>query len=79
MHQDLDVYFDENMTMKTNTLLNFDTLKKVVLSILKLVQGFYGEIFSKNRIRKKISYGFSNEIDNIFKAISFLISKKKTN
>lgn len=81
MHRDLDMYFDEdeNMTMKSNALLNFNTLKKVVLSILKLVQGFYGESFSKNRIRKRISYGFSKEIDKIFKAISFLISKKKTN
>lgn len=81
MHRDLDMYFDEdeNMTMKSNALLNFNTLKKVVLSILKLVQGFYGNSFSKNRIRKRISYGFSNEIDNIFKAISFLISKKKAN
>lgn len=65
--------------MKSNALLNFNTLKKVVLSILKLAQGFYGDSFSKNRIRKRISYGFSKEIDNIFKAISFLISKNKTN
>ncbi len=75
------MYFDEdeNMIMKSNALLNFNTLKKVVLSTLELVQEFYGDSFSKNRIRKRISYGFSNETDNIFKAISFLISKKKTN
>ena len=37
------MYFDENnnTTVKLNTLLNFNTLKKVALSILKLVQGFY--------------------------------------
>lgn len=75
------MYFDEdeNMIMKSNALLNFNTLKKVVLSTLELVQEFYGDSFSKNRIRKRISYGFSNEADNIFKAISLLISKKKTN
>ena len=61
MHRDLDMYFDEdnNLTMKSNALLNFNTLKKVVLSILKLVQGFYGNHFSKNSIRPRISYGFS--------------------
>ncbi len=79
MHRDLDMYFDEddNMTMKSNALLNFNTLKKVVLSILKLVQGFYGEHFSKNRIRKRISYCFNKEIDNIFKSLSFLVNNKK--
>ena len=52
MHRDLDMFFDEddNMTIRSNALLNFNTLKKVVLSILKLVQGFYGEHFSKNSI-----------------------------
>ena len=79
MHRDLDMYFDEddNTTMKSNALLNFNTLKKVVLSILKLVQGFYGEHFSKNSIRQRISYGFNKEIDNIFKSISFLITNKR--
>ncbi len=78
MHRDLDMFFDEddNMTIKSNALLNFNILKKVVLSILKLVQGFYGEHFSKNRIRKRLSYGFNKEIDSIFKSISFLITKK---
>lgn len=78
MHRDLDMYFDEdnNLTMKSNALLNFNTLKKVVLSILKLVQRFYGNHFSKNSIRQRISYGFSKEIDSIFKSISYLITKK---
>lgn len=78
MHRDLDMYFDEdnNLTMKSNALLNFNTLKKVVLSTLKLVQGFYGNHFSKNSIRQRISYGFSKEIDSIFKCISYLITKK---
>lgn len=78
MHRDLDMYFDEdeNTTMKSNALLNFNTLKKVVLSILKLVQGFYGKHFSKNSIRQRISYGFNKEIDSIFKSISYLINKK---
>ena len=79
MHRDLDMYFDEdnNTTVKSNALLNFNTLKKVVLSILKLVQGFYGEHFSKNSIRQRISYGFAKEIDSIFKSISFLITNKR--
>ncbi len=79
MHRDLDMYFDEddNMTMKSNALLNFNTLKKVVLSILKLVQGFYGPHYSKNKIRQRISYGFDKEISSIFKSISYLITKKK--
>ena len=79
MHRDLDMYFDEgnNTTIKSNALLNFNTLKKVVLSILKLVQGFYGEHFSKNSIRQRISYGFAKEIDSIFKSISFLITNKR--
>ena len=47
-----------------------------VLSILKLVQGFYGEHFSKNSIRQRISYGFGKEIESIFKSISYLITKK---
>ena len=81
MHRDLDMYFDEdnNTTMKSNALLNFNTLKKVVLSILKLVQGFYGDHFSKNSIRQRISYGFSKEVDNIFKSISYLLTHKKDN
>lgn len=79
MHRDLDMYFgeDDNMTMNSVALLNFNTLKKVVLSILKLVQGFYGNHFSKNRIRKRISYCFSKEIDNIFKSLSFLVNNRK--
>ncbi len=79
MHRDLDMYFDEddNMTIKSNALLNFNTLKKVVLSILKLVQGFYGEHYSKNKIRQRISYGFNKEINSIFKSISYLITNKK--
>ena len=78
MHRDLDMFFDEddNMTIRSNALLNFNTLKKVVLSILKLVQGFYGEHFSKNSIRQRISYGFGKEIESIFKSISYLITKK---
>lgn len=37
MHRGLDMYFDENnnTTVKLNALLNFNTLKKVALSILK--------------------------------------------
>lgn len=79
MHRDLDMYFDEdeNTTMKSNALLNFNILKKVVLSILKLVQGFYGPHFSKNSIRQRISYGFGKEIENIFKAISYLSRNKR--
>ncbi len=79
MHRDLDMYFDEddNMTMKSNALLNFNTLKKVVLSILKLVQGCYGPHYSKNKIRQRISYGFDKEISSIFKSISYLITNKK--
>lgn len=78
MHRDLDMYFDEdrNTTMKSNALLNFNILKKVVLSILKLAQGCYGNHFSKNSIRQRISYGFGKEIDSIFKSISYLITKK---
>ncbi len=79
MHRDLDMYFDEdkNTTMASNALLNLNILKKVVLSILKLIQGFYGDHFSKKRIRQRISYGFSKEIDNVFKSISYLISQKR--
>ena len=79
MHRDLDMCFDEdnNTTMRSNALLNFNTLKKMVLSILKLVQGFYGNHFSKKSIRQRISYDFGKEIDYLFKAISFLIADKK--
>lgn len=79
MHRDLDMFFDDdgNNTTKSNALMNLNTLKKSVNSILKLVQGFYGENFSKQRIRKRIAWNFSKEIDNIFKAITYLVQNKR--
>ncbi len=79
MHRDLDMYFDEddNTTMKGTALLNFNTLKKAVLSVLKFVQGCYSKHSSKNSIRQRLSYDFGKGIEFIFKSMSYLITQKK--
>lgn len=79
MHRDLDMFFDDdgNNTTRSNALLNLNTLKKGVNSILKLVQGFYGANYSKQNIRKRIAWGFKTEIDNMFKSIAYLVKNKR--
>ena len=79
MHRDLDMFFDDdgNNTTKSKALFNLNTIKKGVNSLLKLVQGFYGAHYSKQNIRKRISWGFRKEIDNMFKCISYLVQNKR--
>jgi len=70
LHWHLDFTFkdDRNTTTERNGAKNLQILKKISLSILRMVQTLYGQ--SLKRIRKTIARNCEKELDNILSAIS---------
>ena len=71
LHWHLDFTFkdDKNTTMNKNGAKNLQIIKKIVLSILRIVQTFYK--ISLKMIRYKLSLDFDNEIKTIFKLLNY--------
>lgn len=69
LHWHLDFTFkeDANTTMEKNSLKSLGVIKRIALSILKLVQQVYNMSLSK--IRYSLSLDFENEISKIFSLI----------
>jgi predicted transposase YbfD/YdcC len=70
LHWHLDFTFkdDKNTTMSNNGAKNLQLIKKIALSILKIVQSSYK--ISLKRIRYRLSLNYENEIENIFKMLN---------
>jgi predicted transposase YbfD/YdcC len=70
LHWHLDFTFkdDKNTTMSKNGAKNLQLIKKIALSILKIVQISYK--ISLKRIRYKLSLNYEKEIENIFKMLN---------
>jgi predicted transposase YbfD/YdcC len=70
LHWHLDFTFkdDKNTTMSKNGAKNLQLIKKIALSILKIVQLSYN--ISLKRIRYRLSLNYENEIENIFKMLN---------
>jgi predicted transposase YbfD/YdcC len=70
LHWHLDFTFkdDKNTTMAKNGAKNLQLIKKIALSILKIVQFSYK--ISLKRIRYKLSLNYEKEIENIFKMLN---------
>lgn len=71
LHWHLDFTFkdDKNTTMNKNGAKNLQIIKKIVLSILRIVQTFYK--VSLKMIRYRLSLDFDNEIKTIFKLLNY--------
>lgn len=71
LHWHLDFTFkdDKNTTMNKNGAKNLQIVKKIVLTILRIVQTFYK--VSLKMIRYRLSLDFDNEIKTIFKLLNY--------
>jgi predicted transposase YbfD/YdcC len=71
LHWQLDFTFkdDQNTTMKKHGAQNLQTMKRVALAILSLVQSFYDDKSLKG-IRFILSLGFEKHIETIFKLLN---------
>jgi hypothetical protein len=67
----LDVTFkdDQNTTMRKHGAQNLQTMKRVTLAILSLVQSYYDNRSLKG-IRFTLSLGFEEHIETIFKLLN---------
>jgi hypothetical protein len=71
LHWHLDVTFkdDQNTTMRKHGAQNLQTMKRVTLAILSLVQSYYDNRSLKG-IRFTLSLGFEEHIQTIFKLLN---------
>jgi predicted transposase YbfD/YdcC len=71
LHWHLDYTFrdDQNTTMRKHGAQNLQTMKRVVLAILSLVESFYDDK-SLKKIRFILSVDFENNIEKIFKLLN---------
>ncbi len=69
LHWHLDFTFkdDKNTTLSKTGAKNLQIMKKIALTILKMVQNFYN--VSLKMIRYRLSLDYENEISNIFKLL----------
>jgi hypothetical protein len=70
-HWHLDFTFkdDQNTTMRKHGAQNLQTMKRVTLAILSLVQSYYDNRSLKG-IRVSLSLGFEEHIEAIFKLLN---------
>ena len=69
LHAPLDIVFkeDSNKTLDKNGAKNLGIIRRIALAILKFVQTYHKKRL--NLIRTDLSFGFENEIENIFKLL----------
>jgi len=72
LHWHLDYTFkdDKNTTMNDNGAKGLQIFKKIVLSLLKIVQTIYPVRTSLKKIRYRLSLDYENEIEIIFTALN---------
>ena len=72
LHWHLDFTFkdDKNTTIKGNGAEGLQIIKKIALSLLKVIQALYPPRTSLKKIRYRLSLDFENEIEKIFTALN---------
>jgi len=72
LHWHLDFTFkdDKNTTTKGNGAEGLQIIKKIALSLLKVIQALYPPRTSLKKIRYRLSLDFENEIEKIFTALN---------